>query len=184
MIRLEFIGRDIIRRNPMQFLDQLRAKYPTFTEAELHAVAGAEFSKKAPRHRSHVVHLFGRDILTDDLTTITAWQWVTPAFRRILAQADHAKRAALIDPKLPDALEQTYVWRHENRWIQEVSDSDVAVLRRSSARGWFRDVDVHGPYVVPRTWDFPVAERFEAPSIDEGKRFVADVTRKRQWAGR
>ena len=39
-VRLEFVGRDIIRRDPMTFLDQLRAKYPTLNERGLHEVAG------------------------------------------------------------------------------------------------------------------------------------------------
>jgi hypothetical protein len=180
-IRLEYIGREIVRRDPMKFLDQLRAKYPTLTERGLHEVAGREFAKRHPRHDKQVIHLFGEDITAEDLETIIAWPIMDPKEKRVLLKLTPAERAAKVDPK---GLSRTYVWRASNQWTQEVTDADAAVLRASPAAGWFRDIDVHGPYVVARAWDFPVAERFEAPTLAEGKRFVADVTRKQQWTGR
>lgn len=180
MPRLEFIGRDIIRRNPMQFLDQLRAKYPTLNERGLHEVAGREFQKKKPRNPAMVVHLFGEDIASDDLEGIAAWPDVDPKEKRVLLRLTPAERAARVDPQ---GLSRTYVWRQSNGWVQEVTDADAEVLRRSTARTWFRDIDAHGPFVVKRAWDFPVAERFEAPNMAEGKRFIADVTKQKSWKG-
>lgn len=179
-VRLEYLGREVIRRNPMQFLEQLRAKYPTLTERGLHEVAGREFSRRHPRHPRQVIHLFGEDIASEDLEAIPAWPIVDPKEKRILVKLSPEQRKAKVDPK---GLSRTYVWRASNDWVQEVTDADAEVLRNSTAAGWFRDYDAHGPFQPQRAWDFPVAERFEAPSIDEGKRFVADVTRKPQWKG-
>lgn len=179
-VRLEFLGRDIVRRDPMKFLDQLRAKYPSLNERGLHEVAGREFVKKKPRNPAMVVHLFGEDIATAELETIAAWPIMDPKEKRVLLKLTPEQRAARVDPK---GLSRTYVWRESNQWTQEVTDADAAVLRESAARTWFRDIDAHGPFVVARAWDFPVAERYEAPTVAEGKRFVADVTRKQQWKG-
>ena len=180
-IRLEFIGKDVIRRDPMKFLEQVREKYPTLSERGLHEVAGAEFEKRKPRHKNHVVHLFGRDILSDDLTSIAAWPLITPAFRRVLADRKAAGTiGTLIDP---EDLGQTYVWRHDHGWIQEVTDADADVLRRSKARAWFRNVDNHGLFVPGRAWDFPVKERYEAPNMTEAQAIVRDLTRKKTWKG-
>ena len=180
MPRLEYIGREIIRRDPMKFLDQLRAKYPTLTERGLHEVAGREFSKRHPRHDRQVIHLFGEDIASEDIETIPAWPIVDPKEKRVLLKLTPAERMAKVDPQ---GLSRTYVWRASNQWVQDVTDADAAVLRASTARGWFRDYDTHGPFVPQQTWDFPVAERFEAANPAEGKRFIADVTRKQQWKG-
>lgn len=184
-IRLEFIGRDVIRRDPMKFLEQLRERFPNVSEKGLHAIAGAEFEKRKPRHNRHVVCLFGRDILSEDPTTIPAWPLMTADLRnRVLHpeqyQQTSGKRENLIDPV---DLQTTYVWRHSADWIQEVSDHDAEVLRRSPARGWFRDVDRHGLYVPGRAWDFPVKERHEAPTLQEAAAIRRDLTRKKTWNG-
>lgn len=178
MPRLEFIGREAIRRDPMKFLEQLRAKYPNLSERGLHEVAGAEFQKRKPRNPAMVVHLFGEDILADDLSTIEAWPIVDPKEKRVLERLTVEQRRKKVDPQ---GLSKTYVWRKSNGWVQDVTEADAEVLRRSTAAGWFRDVDAFGRFVPQRAWDFPVAERYEATSIEEGKRFVADVTRKKQW---
>jgi hypothetical protein len=180
-IRLEFVGRDITRRDPMKFLAELRAKYPTLTERGLHEVAGREFARKKPRNPAMVVHLFGEDITADDLETIAAWPIIDPKEKRVLLRLSPAERAGKVDPQ---GLGQTYVWRESNGWTQEVTDADAAVLRRSTARTWFRDIDAHGPFVVARAWDFPVAERQAVPNLHEAQKFLADVTRKPQWTGR
>jgi len=181
MPRLEFIGREVIRRDPMKFLDELRAKYgATVSERGIQEIAAREFQRRKPRNPAMVVHLFGRDILTDDLTTIEAWPMVDPKEKRVLERLTPAQREKKVDP---EGLSKTYVWRKSNGWVQDVTEADAEVLRRSTARGWFRDIDVKGPFVVQRAWDFPVAERYEAGSIQDAQAIVRDVTRKKQWKG-
>ena len=179
-IRLEFIGREVIRKDPMKFLEQLRAKFPNVSEKGLHAIAGAEFEKRHPRTPRMVVHLFGRDILSDDLTSIPAWPLIDPKEKRVLVNATRERREQMIDPQ---ELSRTYVWRQSAGWVQEVTDHDADVLRRSTARGWFRNIDAHGPFVPTRAWDFPVKERHTAGTLADAQAIVRDVTRKKTWNG-
>jgi hypothetical protein len=180
-VRLEFIGQEIIHRDPVAFLENLRKELPNMSEKAFHAIAGAEFEKRAPRHDYLVVHLFGRDILTDDITTIAAWPDVDPQEHPALLNATIAERERKIDPP---GLSTTYVWRKSNGWVQEVSDSDLDVIRQSAARTWFRDIDTHGAWVPKRAWDLPVRERYEASTLDDAAKFVADIKRNPQWQGR
>lgn len=179
-IRLEFIGFHVVRKDPMKFLTMLREKFPNVSEKGIHAIAAEEFEKRHPRTPRLVVHLFGRDILSDDVTTMAAWPLVDEKERRWLLQWPLAQRETKLDPP---GLSRTYVWRKSAGWVQEVTDADADVLRRSTAAPWFRDVDKHGLWTPTRAWDFPVKERFEAPTIADGKAFVRDQTRRKTWNG-
>lgn len=181
MKRLEYIGAEVVHRDPVAFLNRLRKEYPHTSEKGIQAIAAAEFEKRHPRHAAQVLHLLGQDILADDVTTIAAWSDVDGAIKTSLLSASREQREKRIDPP---GLSRTYVWRQRNGWVQEVTDHDVEILRKSSARGWFHDIDVRGPWVQPRTWDFPVRERFEASTIGDAQAIVRDLKRQQQWRGR
>jgi hypothetical protein len=75
-------------------------------------------------------------------------------------------RSVLISPR---GLSQTYVWCHENQWIQEVTDADAdLILSARGASQKFRDIAIHGPYEDVRSYEGPniVRERIEAPARD------------------
>src|SRR5690606_27743079 len=123
MPRLEFIGREVIRRDPMQLLDVPRAKYcATVSERGIQEIAAREFQRGKQRNSAMVAHLFGRAILIDDLTTIEAWPMVDPNEKRVLERLTPAQREKKVGP---EGLSKTYVWRKSNGWVQDVTEADA-----------------------------------------------------------
>ena len=74
-VRLEFIGKDIQRRNMGALLRNLRRMYPHVSETGIQEMAKLELTAVAPRWDGYIVHFIGRDILAEDPRTIPAWQW-------------------------------------------------------------------------------------------------------------
>lgn len=179
-MQLCYIGRDIARRDPAKFLDGLRAKYPAVSETGIQEIARTELGKTPPRYPQEVVHLFGADVLSEDVTTMAAWPWISAYFRRVLQQSDDDAKQRLIDPA---DLSRTYVWRRTNGWTQEVSDADVAVIRQSSARTWFRDTERFGAFVPTRMWDLPVIESHTFDNQFDADAYRKDQQRKARWRG-
>lgn len=179
--RLTFIGHDVLRRDPVKFLDGLRQRFPNVSETGIQEIAKRELGKTPPRYDRYVQCLFGEDILTDDVTTIPAWRWLTPILRRQIQGVPIEQRRELVDPK---GMSATYVWRKDNGWVQEVTDSDADILRASNARTWFRDTDAFGTHVPTRMWDFPVIESQSFDNMFDANAYRKDQQRKQQWRGR
>ena len=181
--RLEFISYSWVRRDPRKFLLALRATYPTVSPEDLERIATAEMWKHKPRLNHTEVLLFGRDVLTDDLSTVAGWGEMSRKARRHLEQHQAAGTLSRI-VSIPD-LSRTYVFNKQTEWVQEVTDADAALIRQSKARTWFRDIDVYGPWPgFPQVWELPVAERFEATSLTDAAAFVKDVKQTKTWPGR
>lgn len=134
------------------------------------------------REDGHLVkNLFGADILTGDLPSITAWSWLLPGDQAILMGLSPEERRQRIDPV---GLRCTYVWRVENGWTQEVSDHDVEIIRHSAVRLHFRNPDwADGPWHPVRAWEAPVLDRQEFPSFIAFEDFERDQQRTPHWAG-
>lgn len=181
--RLEFLSYSIVRRDPAKFKAQLRAKYPTMSVEDLERVATVELWKHKPRLNHTEVLLFGRDVLTDDLTTIAGWDVMSVKAQRHLKR--HKAAGTLSQAISIDDLSQTYVFNKRTEWVQEVADADLPRIRASKAKHWFRDYDRYGPWPgFPQTWSLNVADEFRATNLDDAKRFVADVRKTKQWPGR
>lgn len=178
--RLEFIGKDVARRNQKKLLEGIERQYPTMTQAERNEIALVELAKVQPRHKHLVQHLIGADVVTEDPTTMALWPIMGSQLKRVILGRSIEGRRALIDPA---GLSRTYVWRASNGWVQEVEDADVDVIRASPARNWFRDADKFGPYRPARAYDLPVKEREAFADAYEAKRFEADLILKPQWRG-
>lgn len=179
-VTLEFIGMDVARRNLPAVVAGLRRKYPNISETGVHEMAKAELTMSPPRYPQHVVHLFGADILSADLTTIPAWPLVEPVFQDQLRNTPVQDRGRMIDPV---GLSRTYVWRQTANWVQEVTAADVDVIRRSEARTWFRSVERHGLWIPHRAWDLPVLDSVAFTDPTEAKRYERDQQRTKQWNG-
>lgn len=180
--RLEFISYSVIRRDPQKLRAALKAKYPTVSDANLERITEVELWKHKPRLNHTEALLFGRDILTDDLTTIAAWDAISAKAQRFLQR--HHTAGTLAQAVSIDGLSQTYVWNRRNAWVQEVADPDLPLIRASKAGKWFRDYDAHGPWPgFPRAWEFPVAEREAFSNLEDAAKFAADVRKKKTWAG-
>lgn len=181
--RLEFISYSVVRRDPQKLRAVLKAKYPTVSDDNLERITEVELWKHKPRLPHTEVLLFGRDVLTADLTTIPAWDAMSAKARRFLER--HARAGTLGQAISIDDLSTTYVWNRGNAWVQEVADSDLPRIRASKAGKWFRDYDAHGPWPgFPRAWEFPVAEREAFSNLEDAAKFAADVRKKKTWAGR
>lgn len=180
MVLLEFVGKPSPRRNLNAFHDELRGKYPSLTERGIHEVTQAELEKTPPRYPGYVLHFFSDDILTADLTTLPTWHFFSKAEQRDMPRRTMEQRRRLVDPK---GMSQTYVWRRENDWLQDVTGADVEVIRRSAARTWFRNVERHGPWTPERAYEFPVIESHPMTSKDDIEAFQRDRERKPTWHG-
>src|SRR5690606_23529615 len=63
-------------------VDKIRNAYPGITDKGVNQAIKRMLAGYNPRTPGRIVHLFGRDILTDDLETIAAWQWVGDGEKR------------------------------------------------------------------------------------------------------
>lgn len=179
---LEFMSQSAIRRDPIKAYDDVRRKHPGSSEQRIMQIVRGLLFQDPGRPEMLVVHLWGVDILSDDPATIPAWPLATPYWREYIVGADEAKRRALIEPSC--RLSTSYVWSRAGRWVQEVSDEDVEVIRQSRARTWFRDVERFGPFMPQRAFDFPVTDTVPIRSADDLKQFRREQKRTAQWTGR
>jgi hypothetical protein len=190
---------------------KLKAKHPTISDHGINVAVKRMLDGYKPRHKGLVVHLYGADILTADLEDIPAWPWVSDAEKRRIQKypIDKGERvpndvdaevrrmvqeemAGRLSPWMihrsvlisPPGLQQTYVWRQANDWIQEVTDADYAlILSTPYNRRHFRDPDIHGPYVPVRSYDTPGEEIGRARSLRDAEYLMRHVTRRPQWSG-
>jgi hypothetical protein len=182
--RLEFISYSVHRRNPEKFKRELRAALPTVSPEDFEKIATIEMCKHKPRLNHTEVNLFGRDVLTDDVTTIATWNEMSAKTQRFVRR--HAAAGTLSHLVSIPGLSRSYVWNKRNEWVQEVTDADAALMREDAkAKHWFRDIDEYGRWAgYPQTWTLPVVDEFRATNLDDAKRFVADVKKTKQWPGR
>ena len=148
-----------------------------------------------PRHDSSHWQVFGRDILTDDLHSIPAWRFIDSWWQQnlplfpltggeVITGVDAAQRLkAAIDSLgiqrvnrrsllIPDGLTHSYVWCKANRWVQEVADPDVSVLRTTPMLNQcFRSAAHADNPVTPRTYEYGGTERHAFTSFDDLERF-------------
>jgi hypothetical protein len=136
-----------------------------------------------PRTKWRVVHLFGADIMTADLTQIPAWNWIAPGEKGRLVMhpitsgvtipddltgKDRRDAQEILAKQYPPSginrsvliglpgLQQTYVWRIENGWMQEVTDHDYDLITSTPSNlQMFSNPDINGEYVPARSYAAP-----------------------------
>ena len=191
-MRLEFIGHPGPWRNIEEFIKRVRFKQPNISEWELMKVIHHGNAKHRPRNARQVFHLFGRDIMSDDLTQIDVWAFVTPQWRNLVPkfpihtgelldvahdanklelamaakQFELVNRGSLISPF---GLSRTYVWAPETNWIQDVRDRDVDLIRQNPfTYPLFRPIDLaEGPQRV-ESYTLPVVDQTQTTIRDAG----------------
>lgn len=180
---LEYVGEMSPFRDAAAFVAAVKRQRPGISQRGIDEVVSRVLLTRKPRINGHVVHLWGADILTDDLANIPAAQWAEPSELAQIGALPIRDRVGLIDPRDP-GLSRSYVWRWENDWIQQVTAADVEVIRGSDARAWFRDPHrADGPYRDARSFDFPVTERETFANGAEFRDFMRDQERIPQWSG-
>lgn len=190
---------------------KLRAQYPGISDKGVNQAVKRMLTGYKARHKGRIVHLFGADIMTANLEGIPAWSWITPAERRRLMEhaidtgeripndvegpvrrmlqeelAGRLNRKAVNRSVLisPPGLQQTYVWRQSNGWVQEVTDHDYDLILSTPAnRRQFRDPDIHGPYIPVRSYDAPGEVVTIARNLREVDYAMRHLTRAPQWSG-
>lgn len=188
------------------FVAMAKSKYPGITSEGINQLAMKTVMAYQAR-TNRVKTIYGRDILTADLEQIPAWQYLPDGEKARLeahpydggtklgagnvavAKAEQAgslnrggiNREALVTPDL----EQTYVFGAHTAipWVQEVTENDYHTILSKADRRFFRDPDLHGPYVPVRSYDaYTVIERGSGNNVDLDH-FVKENTRSQQWAG-
>ncbi len=194
MTRIMFVGKRKHLGDLNAYHAALHAQYPTVSEAGIQAMTKAELERVEPRNANLVQHLIGEDVIGAMVVPgesananawtcneIEAWQWMTVTERKRIHATPMADRLELVDPV---GLSRTYVWRESNGWIQDVTDADVAVIRRSGARHWFHNIDRYGEVdIETRAYDFPVTEQHAMTNWDDAKAFLKDREVKPAWPG-
>lgn len=193
------------------FVDRIRSAHPGISDQGVSQAVKRALTGFKPRHPSRVVHLYGADILTADLTQLPAWPHITDgekrriqqypiaggeviptdvdAVARRMVQEDLAGRinAARINRSVlisPPGLRQTYVWRASNGWVQEVQDADYDLILSTPAnRRLFRDPDIHGPYVPVRSYDAQGEVIATARNLREAEYTLRHLERRPSWQG-
>ncbi len=191
-------------------VNKIRAQYPGISDMGVNQAVKRMLTGYKPRHKGLVVHLYGADILSENLPGIPAWQWVSegervrlldhpidrgeripndiePQVVRVLQEelANRLNRKAVHRSVLisPPGLQQTYVWRQDNAWIQEVRDADYdLILAVPGNRRLFRDPDIHGPYVAVRSYDTPGEVIGIAHNGREADYLIRSTQRRPQWS--
>lgn len=205
-IRLEYIGKPSPARDMQAFVTGVRRADPSLTNAQVEKAVRRAMVRNRPRHKGNAIIRFGGDILGGDLTQMPAWQYMPGIWRQNLPlhpveggfhmEGDAAERLANAiafgDPRQinrrslmhPAGLQQTYVWRHENGWIQEVTAHDVAIIRATPVLNrCFRNPDMaSGPFVIQR-YDREVRDQQVFRNIDEFHAFTRDRERRTLYPG-
>jgi len=194
------------------FVENLKQAKPEIrTQLQVNQAVKKALRGYKARHKDRVVHLFGADIMTEDLEGIPAWPLITPGEKRRLK--DHPivggsmipndvegpvrrmlqeELAGRLDRKAinrsvlisPPGLQQTCVWRAANGWLQEVNDHDYDLILSTPAnRRLFRDPDIHGPFVPVRSYDAPGEVIATAHNMREAEYLIRQTRRTPQWRG-
>lgn len=204
--RLELMGDPGPWRDAEKFVSAVRAYNPALTEQQVVAIVRRENAKHRPRHQNMSFHLFGADIMTDDLPSIDAWMYLPRDWKRELPAypmvggvvIDHEAPGAAVALSnaragrssvnraswiFPVGLSKTYAWCKQNAFIQEVADADVEVIRKSSFRLWFRNPDMADGALQIHRYDYAPTETFSFAKMDDLAAFDRDQQRAKQWKG-
>lgn len=186
MKKLEFVGKDVMRRNWKQVHEMVRAQYPTLSDTSIDHIASdmmrqtkgpdGESVTVSPRTNNTNLVAWGKDVFAEHPEGMAAWQFLTPI------QRDTVRRNQC--RFYPTGLSQTYVWCRENGFVQQVTDADADLIRNAAfIRGWFQDPDVHGSFAPIRTFDYEVVEEQDFVDLNEARRYERDLQEKKQWSG-
>lgn len=186
MKKLEFVGKDVMRRNWKQVRDMVRGQYPHLTDTSIDHIASdmmrqtrgpeGDSVSVSPRTDNSNLVAWGKDVFADKPEDMEAWRFLTPM------QKDTVKRGQC--RFYPTGLSKTYVWCKQNGFVQEVTDGDAELIRNATLiRGWFQDPEVHGPFSPVRTFDYEVVEEHDFVDLDEARRYERDLQEKKQWSG-
>ena len=189
------------------FVGRVRAAHTGITDAGVNHVVKRSLDGYNPRHSGRVVHLYGADIMTADLSSIPAWDLITPEEQRRIAEHPmdtgeridpenvkvsqlelarrldrrNVNRSVLISPR---GLSRSYVWRLSSAWVQEVTDDDYAlILSVQGNTRIFRDPDIHGPYTDARSYDAPPTATYITKDQGDVDALMRELTRRPQWSG-
>lgn len=207
---LEYMGDPGPWRGIEKFVAAVKAASPHLDDAGIMAVVHRENARKRPRHNRQRFHVFGADILSDDLQSMEAWPYLHPIWKRDLpmypleggrhirttdedapahlqsAIASHGahqvnRRTLLV----PEGLSKTYVWCEANNWMQEVADADVAIIRNTRILNlMFRDPNLaEGPMQIQGYQRQPTGEVYRFNTAQEAQAFERDMTSRPQWNG-
>lgn len=181
---LVYIGKNATVNVP-RILNEVRAKYPLLKEHEIHEIARRtveeSMGSRPPRYEAMVQNLLGADICSEDLVAnVQSWRWMTPDDQRWIKSVPLSRRAEWLDQFTPRGLEQSYTWRRENNWTQDVTPHDVEILRADrDCCHWFVSADQNWQPV--RNFEYPVIERQTFTDATEAKRYEKDQRRHKQW---
>ena len=208
-VTLEFWGARGPWRDPERFVNAYRALHPNTTDADMVTMVHRENARRRPRHELKPFLVFGADILSDDLHSMDAWQYLPKTWKRDLplypvaggkliqsgdAMADVRLKAAIdtagtrninrASLLVPRGLSKTYVWCKANNWLQDVEDADVAIIRNTPGlRDMFADPNRVGPFRVGK-YDYLSTGSTGISSLQDAQAFERDHTRKPLWKGR
>lgn len=181
---LVYIGQNATVNVP-RILDEVRKKYPLLKEHELHEIARRtveeSLASRPPRYETHVINLFGEDVCSEDLVAnMQNWRWMLPDDQNWVKSVPLSLRKAWLARFTPRGLEQSYTWRRENNWTQDVTPHDVEILRYDpDCSHWFISADRSWQPV--RNFDYPVIERQAFSDPVEAKKYEKDQRRHKQW---
>lgn len=210
-MQLEYLGAPGPWRNIEKFVAAVKAASPHLDDTQIMAVVHRENARKRPRHNRRVFHMFGADILSDDLQSMDAWPYLHHTWKRdlplypiqggkhirstdddapvILQTAiashgiHHVNRRTLL---VPAGLSKTYVWCQANNWMQEVADADVAIIRDTPVvKYMFRDPNIaDGPLRIENYRREPIpGEIYRFSSVEDANAFERSMTSRQQWNG-
>lgn len=207
---LEFIGQAGPWRDIAKFVAAVKAASPHLDDAQIMAIVHRENARKRPRHSKWTFHVFGADILSDDLQSMDAWGYLPSRWQRDLPMypvqggrlirttdddapihlqtaiaqngAHQVNRRSLM---VPDGLSKTYVWCQANNWMQEVADADVAIIRNTPIlKLMFRDPNLaSGPLQIQDYRRQATGDIYRFDSVDEAQAFERSMTSRPQWNG-
>lgn len=208
-MRLEYIGLPGPHRDMRKFVGAVQAYKPGITDTEIESVVHRESVRKRPRHNGQQFQVFGADIMSDDLKSMDAWPHLIGQWQRDLPMfplqggivvgsdeeyaavrlkvaidthgAQHINRASLL---VPEGLSKTYVWCQANGFTQQVTDADVAIIRRTQILNlMFRNPDIaDGPMRI-EGFMRQATDKHAFTTIAEAKAYEADTAPVQQWKG-
>lgn len=210
MRTLEYMGSPGPWRDIAKFVAAVKAASPHLDDVQIMAVVHRENARKRPRHSKRTFHIFGADILSDDLQSMDAWPYLHHIWKRDLSKypleggrhirstdedapvhlqtaiashsAHQVNRRTLL---VPAGLSKTYVWCQANNWMQDVADTDVAIIRNTRTLNlMFRDPHLaDGPLQIQDYRRQATGEIYKFKTADEAKAFEGDMTSRQLWKG-
>ncbi len=141
----------------------------------------ARATVERPQRAPWLKHIeFGADIMSNEFASLPAYQYFTSdQLARLLAMPMDLRQSLITMP----GLEHTYIWLDQNNWLQDVSEHDIAVIKRHERRKWFSLPEKVGYHQDVRSYDGNGIEEFDQQPIaksanvdyaDELGRVIAD----------